>query len=151
MSRIFFGLAIAVLLAVLFLPGFSARAECGVDESCPGVDGESVQAAVDADDQSGTDQLRASASKRLNPFSFNDPNDFLARLVNWVVAIIGTLALVFYVWAGFLYMTAQGNAERIDSAKRIFVWTTFGVVGVLLSSFAVRLLFSQLNPVSLSV
>ncbi|MDO8499851.1 MAG: hypothetical protein Q7S66_04290 [bacterium] len=90
-------------------------------------------------------ELLAPAAQTLNPLNFTGPADLIARVIIYLVAVIGSFALALYVWAGFVYMTAQGNAERLESSKRILVWTTLGVVAILSSGLVVNLLFQFLK------
>lgn len=49
-----------------------------------------------------------------------------ARLLLYEVG--GGLAVVFLVYAGFVYVTAYGNEERAAQAKKIIIWTIVGIV-----------------------
>lgn len=57
-------------------------------------------------------------------------SDLLARILEWVTASIGIVALVVLVWGGVRYMTAGGNEERAAQAKKFM---TYAVVGVAFS------------------
>jgi hypothetical protein len=53
----------------------------------------------------------------------------LTRVLNWLLAVFGLLALICFIVAGFLYLTAQGDPGRIDKAKKA---TIYGVIGVVI-------------------
>jgi archaellum component FlaF (FlaF/FlaG flagellin family) len=43
------------------------------------------------------------------------------------VVDIGAIVLIFMlVWVGFLFVTAQGNPEKISSARSALIWTVIG-------------------------
>lgn len=65
---------------------------------------------------------------------FTSPAQVLGFATNVLVMFIGALALVMYIFAGFLWMTASGNTERIEHAKRLLVWTTVAVA-IMISSY----------------
>lgn len=66
-----------------------------------------------------------------NPLKFDKLSDFLNALLD-VIILIGVPIVVFAViYAGFLFVTAQGNTEKITTAKRVIVWTLIGAMLVL--------------------
>lgn len=67
------------------------------------------------------------SSKSLsNILSFPSVQELLIAIVN-VAIVIATPIVVFYIiWAGFLYVTARGNAEQIKKASKALM---YGVVG----------------------
>ncbi|MFA5061577.1 MAG: pilin [Patescibacteria group bacterium] len=79
------------------------------------------------------DQLRSAAASQLNPAKFTAPTDLIRRVISLMMAFIGSIALVLFIWAGILWMTAAGEEKKIDSAKKIIVWTSLGVLVMLLS------------------
>ena len=93
---------------------------------------------------SGVDDLRRSAAETLNVANFNTPQDFIRRAINILMAFIGSITLVLYIVAGLLWMTARGNSEQTDKAKKILVWTTLGVFVMLFSYALVNFLFSSI-------
>lgn len=88
--------------------------------------------------------LKAEAAD-LNPFNWKTPAQFLGVVINILTSLMGVILLVFYIWAGFLWMTAAGSSEKIDSAKKIFVWATLGVVVVLASYMISNFVFTSLK------
>jgi len=49
--------------------------------------------------------------------------------------VVGTIALIIFIYAGILWMTAHGNAEREKKAMDTIVWASIGIL-VILSSYA---------------
>ena len=62
---------------------------------------------------------------------------------------MGAIAMVMYIWAGFLWMTASGNAEKTTKAKGIIVWTSLGVIAMLASYMLVTFVFSSILQINL--
>ena len=104
--------------------------------ACPG------SGSIDAG-ESAADLIKE-ASKTLNPAGIKTPNDFIRKGINLLMAFIGSITLVLYVLAGLLWMTASGNSEQADRAKRIMVWTTLGVAVMLFSYVLVNFLFNSI-------
>jgi len=69
-------------------------------------------------------------------------SDFIIKLVNFALPYLALAAFLGYVAAGFIYVTAFGNDEQLGRAKKILIWSTIGLVIVMLS-FAITQLFTQ--------
>ena len=73
-----------------------------------------------------------------------------ASFLGWFVALpfllfLGSLSLVIYIYAGFTWMTAAGNSEKVSEAQQTIVWTSLGVVAILASYILVKLVFQLLS------
>ncbi len=53
----------------------------------------------------------------------------LMRVLNWLLSIFGILAVISFIVAGILYLTAQGEYRNIERAKKA---VTAGVVGLVI-------------------
>jgi len=47
--------------------------------------------------------------------------------LNFLLSIVGVLAIIMLVWGGIMYLTAAGDEKRIDTAKRIVTWAIIGI------------------------
>ena len=83
-----------------------------------------------------TEQIQEVAKDSLNPMNLTDAADVIGRGVRLLMAFIGSISLALYIWAGILWMTAAGNADRAGQGKTIIIWTTLGIV-VMLSSYVI--------------
>lgn len=94
------------------------------------------------------ENLKKDAADKLNPARFllgtAGVRVIIGRLINFLLYPIGMFTMALYIWAGFLWMIAQGNSEKVTKAKQILVWTTLGVVITLASYLIVDLVFSQI-------
>ena len=66
-----------------------------------------------------------------NPLSFDSLEKFFNALLDVVVTIGWPLVVLAVVYTGFLFVQAQGNASKLDDAKRALVWTVIGGLIVL--------------------
>jgi len=57
--------------------------------------------------------------------------DFLDQLLDVVIIIAVPIVVLAVIYAGFLFVTAQGNVEKIDKAKKVIIWTLIGALIVL--------------------
>lgn len=161
----FFIIAGAILFATAFIPEKDAQAtvfpgtvtDAGVPfgycldnpddtEYCTGIE-------CDGDDrndplciseaQAGTglaaDSLEGTGITHTDNFG-----DFIKKLVNFVLPYLTLAAFVGYVVAGFMYVTAFGNDEQLTKAKKILIWSSVGLILVMLSYAITNLLTGEL-------
>lgn len=75
----------------------------------------------------------------------------LSSIITSVLSLIGTIFLALTIYAGFLWMTASGNEDKVTKAKDIITQATIGLA-VTLSAYAItyfvtsRLAGSGTNP-----
>lgn len=55
------------------------------------------------------------------------------NVIRWLLGILALVAVSFIVYGGFLWLTAAGNTERIEKAKRVILNAVIGLVIVLIS------------------
>ncbi len=90
------------------------------------------------------DDLQTQAAG-LNKLGVSDVAGLVGRFIQILMAFIGSITLVLYVYAGILWMTASGASERVETAKKILVWTTLGVAVMLSSYVLASFLFKSLG------
>ena len=85
----------------------------------------------------------------LNPSG--DPKDdpspatLMGRVINAVLGIVGSIALVMFIYGGFSWMTAAGNQESVTKGRNILIWATVGLI-VIFSAYAlVKFVFTAIG------
>lgn len=58
------------------------------------------------------------------------PQLLIGRVINSVLGIVGSLALLMFVFGGITWMTSSGNAEKIKRGRDILIWAAIGMVVV---------------------
>ena len=87
------------------------------------------------------------AGESLSPTGLTHTNnfgDFIKKLVNFSLPYLTLAAFVGYVVAGFMYVTAFGNDDQIGKAKNILLWSSIGLVLVIMSYAITQLLTTGL-------
>lgn len=59
----------------------------------------------------------------------------IGRVIKTVMQVLGSIAFIIFIYGGVVWMTARGNAQRVERAINIILWAALGVV-VILSSYA---------------
>jgi len=72
-----------------------------------------------------------------NPIKYKTINEFLLAILNIVVQMGVVVVVFFLVYAGFQFVTAQGNTEKIQKAKSMLVWVVVGAF-VILGVYVIR-------------
>ncbi len=70
----------------------------------------------------------------------------IKNLVNWALIFAGVVALFLIVYAGFKFVTSQGDSTQVDSAKKTLTYAIVGLLLILLS-FAILNLIAGLTGV----
>jgi hypothetical protein len=68
-----------------------------------------------------------------NPLQADDFGELIDSVINIIFNLSLLLAPLMIVVAGFLFVTAAGNPNRVNTAKRIVLWTAVGFLIILLS------------------
>jgi hypothetical protein len=63
-------------------------------------------------------------------------SETVGRVIKMVLMLIGTIFFVLAVYAGFLWMSAQGNEQQVTKAKDILRAATIGMV-VIIASYSI--------------
>lgn len=132
---------------------------CDDNYQCITVDtGVGAQAGAEGDETDGeapvlgtTNQKPASGSSNTpsvaqavslrNPIAADTPQELIGSIINYVLGIIGPLALLMFVVGGLTWMTSAGNPDRIKKGQSILIWSAIGLVVVLFAYGLVRVLF----------
>lgn len=72
-------------------------------------------------------------------------NNFIGGIINRFLEIIVWplfigLAIVMFIWAAILMMTAQGDEGKLGTARKAIIWAVVGIIVVIVSFSAVRII-----------
>lgn len=76
----------------------------------------------------------------INPVNMNSISEVLNAIANWLLNIGLILAPLMFVIGGIMFVTAYGNATKIQSAKKLMIYTGIGIIIVLLAKTLVEVL-----------
>ncbi len=60
----------------------------------------------------------------------------IGGIINAALTLVGLIFLILMVYAGYLWMTARGEADQIDKAKQIIIAAVIGIV-IVVSAYAI--------------
>lgn len=67
----------------------------------------------------------------VNQIKVGTVEDLLVALLNIFIIVATPIIVLFIIYAGFLYVTAQGNAQQVQQATRALTYAIIGGVIVL--------------------
>lgn len=76
------------------------------------------------------------------------PVDITIRVIQWVLGLLGLVAVIMILFGGFMWMTAAGNEERIKKAKTILTSAIIGMIIIMLSWALVTFVIARVNKVT---
>lgn len=68
----------------------------------------------------------------------SDVRDFVVNIIKYLLSFLGLVAVVIIMWAGFLWMTSQGDATKIEKAKKTLINAAIGLA-IIISAYAIVL------------
>jgi hypothetical protein len=74
-----------------------------------------------------------------NPIAFKTIPELLFAVINVFIIIATPIVVFFLIYAGFKYVTAQGNPEQIAEASKALMYGIIGGV-IIMGSVAIMLI-----------
>ena len=71
-----------------------------------------------------------------NPIASQTLQEFVADILDIVVKVSMPFLVVMIIYAGFTYVTAQGNSAKVEKAHSMILWTIDGA-GIILGAFII--------------
>ncbi len=65
-----------------------------------------------------------------------DPRIIIANIIRFALGFLGIIAVALAMYAGWLWITSAGEAEKIDKAKKLLTAAVIGLM-IIMSSFAI--------------
>ncbi len=93
--------------------------------------------------------LNASSAKA----GYEDRNttveQYIANIINIILSLLGVIFLAFTIYGGLIWMTAQGNEERVKKARELITESVIGVIIVLAAYAIAYFVLKNLMDISL--
>jgi hypothetical protein len=90
-----------------------------------------------ATDCSGANQANDPACTLPNPLTgVGSPQILIGKVIVAALGVVGSLALLMFIYGGFIWMTAAGNQEMVTRGRNVLIWATIGLI-IIFSSYAI--------------
>ncbi len=78
-----------------------------------------------------------------NPLSYTSFTDLIYKIIDFLFYLALGIAPIMIIVAGFYFITATGDPQKIDTAKKIVLWTLIGLL-VVISAKGLIALFEEI-------
>lgn len=70
------------------------------------------------------------------------PQDLIGRVINSVLGVVGSIALLMFVYGGLIWMTSSGNPEKVKKGRDIIVWSAIGLAVIFMAYALTRVVLT---------
>lgn len=57
----------------------------------------------------------------------------IGNIVTGILGFVGTIAFIFFLYGGFLWLSAGGNDEQVGTAKKYLLNSTIGIIVIVIA------------------
>ena len=80
-----------------------------------------------------------------NPLGDIDtPQELIGQIINSALGLVGSIALLMFIYGGFLWITAAGNSQNVQKGQDTLKWAVIGLVVVFTAYAVVRFVITGL-------
>ena len=79
---------------------------------------------------------RAASTPLINPLGETDVRLIFARVISAALSIVGSFALLMFIYGGVLWMTSRGDSKQVTKGKDTITWAILGLV-IIFASYAI--------------
>ncbi|MEK7505300.1 MAG: hypothetical protein AAB597_00155 [Patescibacteria group bacterium] len=83
-----------------------------------------------------------------NPLHYNSILDLAGALIAAAIKVLLPIAVLFLVYAGFLYATAGGDKGKLETAKSVFLYTVLGIALLLGARILGDVIFNTIRTIN---
>lgn len=88
--------------------------------------------------------LAAASPTLTNPLGTSDVREIVGRIISAALSVVGTLALLMFVYGGFLWLTSRGDVKAVGKGKETMTWAILGLVVIFGAYVIVRTVLTGL-------
>jgi hypothetical protein len=78
--------------------------------------------------------------------TLNDITGMLGNAARWLFGIVGSIALLVFMWGGFTWMTSMGDSGKVKKGKDMMVGAVIGIVIMFAAQALVNFAVSAIAP-----
>lgn len=90
-----------------------------------------------ADHQLGNDSGSGSSAGGTtsldNPLGTNDPRVIVGNIIEAVLGLVGSIALLVFILGGLSWVTSAGSEEKVKKGKEMIIWASLGLIVIFTS------------------
>jgi hypothetical protein len=79
--------------------------------------------------QNNSAPCSSGACQLTNPLgSVSTPQAFIGIIINSILGLVGSIALLMFIYGGLTWMTSSGNPEKVKKGRDIILWSAIGLL-----------------------
>ncbi|MFA5131672.1 MAG: hypothetical protein WC467_04665 [Patescibacteria group bacterium] len=78
-------------------------------------------------------------------YSLNDIMAIAIGASRWILGIIGSLALIMFIYGGFTFLISGGSSEKVGQARKIIIAAVIGLLIVFSSYLIIKFVLASLG------
>lgn len=82
---------------------------------------------------------------RCGNYTLNDGVQLMVNVANWILGIVGSLALLMFVIGGFMFLISAGNSKTVETGKQIVIGAVIGLIIVFCSYMIIQFSMTALG------
>ncbi|MFZ4648071.1 MAG: pilin [Patescibacteria group bacterium] len=130
---------VCLLLALTLSPGLSVQA---ASVSGPG----NTNGGSTAISGPGNTTCSPNSSTLCNPLGQNTTvYSLVGRIISVILGLVGSIALVMFIYGGLLWMTSAGAADRVKKGREAILWSVIGMAVIFASYGLTKFLIENIT------
>jgi hypothetical protein len=78
-----------------------------------------------------------------NPLSVNSVPLLINKVIQGILGVVGAIALLYLILGGLMWLTSQGNTEKVKKGKETLVWAVAGLAMIFFSYVILSYVFTN--------
>ncbi len=74
--------------------------------------------------------------------------EIVAIIISLALSLLGIIFVALIIYAGFTWMTAQGDESKVEKAKNIIIAAVIGIIITISAYIITHFVFSSLNDIT---
>lgn len=83
-----------------------------------------------------------STSPLSNPLKAQSIPQLIGIIINAVLGIVGSIALLMFIYGGFMWLTSGGNDTKIKEGRKTLIWSILGLALIFASYAILKFVFA---------
>ncbi len=79
-----------------------------------------------------------------NPLGTSDVREIVGRVISAALSVVGSLALLIFIYGGFLWLSSPGDTKKVTQGKDTMIWAILGLVIIFGAYVIVRTVLTAL-------
>ncbi len=92
-----------------------------------------------------TPERKNGSAYETGDYKLNDFVELIIRASDLILRFVGSLALLFFIYGGLMFLLSSGNTEQVNKAKGIIKAAVIGLIIVFTSFLIISFVLSALN------